>query len=125
MKALIGRKIGMSQTFTAEGKVVPFTALEVGPCTVVQIKTPQKEGYAAIQMGFEDDKESRVNRPMAGHFAKTEVSPKKHLREVRIDPDEVSNFSPGQELRVEDLFKSGDIVDVVGTSKGCGTAGVM
>jgi large subunit ribosomal protein L3 len=76
-------------------------------------------------MGFEEAKENRMNRPTAGHFANTEVSPKKHLREVRIAPDEVSNYSPGQELRVEDQFKSGDIVDVVGTSKGRGTAGVM
>jgi len=124
MNALLGRKIGMTQTFTPEGKVVPVTALELGPCRVVQVKTPQKEGYAAIQIGFEDVKAQRVTQPRQGHFAKAGVSPKRVLREIRVTADQVAQFEPGQELKV-DLFKAGDIVDLVGTSKGCGTAGVM
>jgi large subunit ribosomal protein L3 len=124
MKALFGRKIGMTQTFRESGEVVPVTALEVGPCTVVQVKTPEKEGYSAIQLGFEEAKPSRVNGPETGHFEKHGVTPKKVLREVRVSAEEVKGFSPGQELKA-DLFSVGDVVDVVATSKGRGTAGVM
>jgi large subunit ribosomal protein L3 len=124
MNALLGRKVGMSQTFSPEGEVLPVTALELGPCTVVQVKTPEKDGYAAIQIGFEDAKPRRVTQPMEGHFAKMGVSPKRILKEVRVPAESIQDFSPGQELKV-DLFKAGDFVDVIGTSKGRGTAGVM
>ncbi|MHC5082060.1 MAG: 50S ribosomal protein L3 [Planctomycetota bacterium] len=124
MIALLGRKIGMSQAFSEGGEVLPITALELGPCTVVQVKTPDKEGYAAIQIGYEDIRPERVNQPRRGHFEKHGVSPKRVLREIRVPVEALEEYSPGQELRVE-RFSVGDVVDVVGTSKGRGTAGVM
>ncbi len=124
MKALIGRKIGMSHTFLEDGRVVPVTAIEAGPCTVVQVKTPEKEGYAAVQLGFEEARPTRLTQPMAGHFAKGGIDPKRVLREVRVPSKEIGSYSPGQEIRAEG-FEAGDVVDVIGTSKGRGTAGVM
>lgn len=121
-KAIIGKKIGMSQIFTAEGKVIPVTVVEAGPCPVVQIKTKENDGYEAIQVGFGAIKETRVNKPVAGHFKKAGVTVKKYLREFRFA--NCASYALGQELTC-DMFKEGDKVDVTGTSKGHGYSGVI
>ena len=121
-KGLIGKKIGMTQLFDENGKVIPVTIVEAGPCTVVQKKTIENDGYEAVQVGFGDVKVQRVNKPMAGHFKKADVAPKKTLKEFRLD--DTSALNVGDILKA-DIFAVGDRVDVVGTSKGKGTAGVI
>ncbi len=121
-KAIIGKKLGMSQIFTADGKVIPVTVVEAGPCPVVQIKTKENDGYDAIQVGFGTVKETRVNKPQAGHFKKAGVTAKRYLREFRFA--DCSNYELGQELTC-DAFAEGDKVDVTGTSKGHGFSGVI
>ena len=121
-KGLIGKKIGMTQLFDENGKVIPVTVVEAGPCTVVQKKTIENDGYEAIQVGFGDVKVQRVNKPMAGHFKKADVAPKKVLKEFRLE--NIADVNVGDVLKA-DLFAVGDRVDVVGTSKGKGTAGVI
>lgn len=121
-KGLIGKKIGMTQLFDENGKVIPVTVVEAGPCTVVQKKTVENDGYAAVQIGFGDVKVQRVNKPMAGHFKKADVAPKKVLKEFRLEDTESVNV--GDVLKA-DVFAAGDRVDVVGTSKGKGTAGAI
>ncbi len=121
-KAIIGKKIGMSQIFTAEGKVIPVTVVEAGPCPVVQVKTKDNDGYEAIQVGFGAIKETRVNKPEAGHFKKAGVTVQKYLRELRLA--NCSSYTLGQELTC-DMFVEGDKVDVTGTSKGHGYSGVV
>jgi len=121
-KGLIGKKIGMTQLFDENGKVIPVTVVEAGPCTVVQKKTVENDGYAAVQVGFGDVKITRVNKPEAGHFKKANVAPKKVLREFRLEDTDALNV--GDVLKA-DVFAAGDRVDVVGTSKGKGTAGAI
>lgn len=121
-KAIIGRKVGMTQIFTAEGKVIPVTVVEAGPCPVVQIKTVEKDGYAALKLGFDETSEKRVNKPELGQFKKAGVKPQKVLREFRLN--DLSSYEVGKEVTVE-VFKNGDKVDVVGTSKGHGFSGVI
>ena len=121
-KGLIGKKIGMTQLFDENGKVIPVTVVEAGPCTVVQKKTIENDGYEAIQVGFGDVKVQRVNKPMAGHFKKADVAPKKVLKEFRLE--NIADVNIGDVLKA-DIFAAGDRVDVVGTSKGKGTAGVI
>ena len=121
-KALIGRKIGMTQIFDNEGKVIPVTVIEVGPCTVTQIKTVEQDGYQAVQLGFGDVKEKKLTRPELGKFTKAKLTPKKYLREFRLDSIEGMNV--GDELKA-DVFQVGDKVDVQGTSKGKGFQGVI
>ena len=121
-KGLIGKKIGMTQLFDENGKVIPVTVVEAGPCTVVQKKTIENDGYEAIQVGFGDVKVQRVNKPMAGHFKKADVAPKKVLKEFRLADTESVNVG---DILKADIFAVGDRVDVVGTSKGKGTAGVI
>ncbi len=121
-KAIIGKKIGMSQIFTAEGKVIPVTVVEAGPCPVVQVKTKDNDGYEAIQVGFGAVKMTRVNKPEAGHFKKANVTATKYLRELRLA--NCSSYTLGQELTC-DMFVEGDKVDVTGTSKGHGYSGVV
>lgn len=121
-KGLIGKKIGMTQLFDESGKVIPVTVVEAGPCTVVQKKTVENDGYAAVQVGFGDVKVTRVNKPMAGHFKKADVAPKKVLKEFRLEDTDSVNV--GDVLKA-DTFAVGDRVDVVGTSKGKGTAGAI
>lgn len=121
-KGLIGKKIGMTQLFDEKGKVIPVTVVEAGPCTVVQKKTIENDGYAAVQIGFGDVKVQRVNKPQAGHFKKADVAPKKVLREFRLEDIDAVNV--GDVLKA-DIFAAGDKVDVVGTSKGKGTAGAI
>ena len=121
-KGLIGKKIGMTQLFDENGKVIPVTVVEAGPCTVVQKKTIENDGYAAVQIGFGDVKVTKVNKPMAGHFKKADVAPKKVLKEFRLADTESVNVG---DILKADIFAVGDRVDVVGTSKGKGTAGVI
>ena len=123
MTGLIGRKVGMSQLFDDTGNVIPVTVVETGPCVVVQKKEVAKDGYNALQLGFGTQKSQRVNRPLRGHMAKAERGSFRVLREFRMD--DVSSYEVGQELKVEDLVRPGDRVDVTGCSKGRGFAGVM
>ncbi len=121
-KGLIGKKIGMTQIFDENGKVIPVTVVEAGPCTVTQIKTMDNDGYEAVQVGFGDIKVSRVNKPMKGHFDKADVAPKKTLKEFRLDS--IDGIEVGNILKA-DIFEVGETVDVKGTSKGHGTAGAI
>ena len=121
-KALIGKKIGMTQIFDEKGNVVPVTVVEAGPCVVSQKKTVENDGYASAQIGYGDLKAHKVNKPMKGHFDKANVAPKRTLREFRFD--DVEAYNVGDILKA-DVFASGDKVDVTGTSKGKGYAGVI
>lgn len=121
-KGLIGKKIGMTQIFDENGKVVPVTVVEAGPCTVTQIKTPENDGYQAVQVGFGDVKISRVNKPMKGHFDKADVAPKKTLKEFRLE--NIDGIEVGNIIKA-DIFEPGETVDVKGTSKGHGTSGAI
>ena len=121
-KAIIGKKIGMTQIFDENGLVVPVTAIEAGPCVVAQVKTIENDGYNAIQLGYGDVKENRINRPEKGHFTKANVTAKKHLREFRVS--DVADVTVGSEVKA-DVFEAGDKIDVQGTSKGKGFQGVI
>lgn len=120
MKTLLGKKIGMTQVFTEDGQVVPVTVVEAGPEVVTQIKTVETDGYNAVQVGYEDQKAHRVNKPMNGHYEKAGVTPKKHLAEFRIEDGET--YELGQEITVAD-FEEGMKIDITGISKGKGTQG--
>jgi len=120
-KAIIGKKIGMTQIFNAEGKVVPVTVIEAGPCNVIQRKTTETDGYEAVQLGFGEMKEKKATKAIKGHFAKSGVSLKKVLKEFRLD--EIT-LNVGDEVKA-DIFAEGEKVDVTGTSKGKGYAGVI
>ena len=120
MKTLLGKKIGMTQIFTEDGQVVPVTVVEAGPEVVTQIKTFETDGYNAVQVGYEDQKAHRVNKPMNGHYEKAGVAPKKHLAEFRIEDGET--YELGQEITVAD-FEEGMKIDITGISKGKGTQG--
>ncbi len=120
MPGLLGKKIGMTSVFSAEGKNLPCTVIEVGPCVVTQVKTVEKDGYAAVQIGFEDAKEKNVSKPMKGHFAKSSTTPKRHLAEFTFDEE----YNLGDVLTVE-FFNDASYVDVTGTSKGKGFQGVV
>jgi large subunit ribosomal protein L3 len=119
-KALIGKKLGMTQVFDEKGNVVPVTVIEAGPCPVVFLKTRENDGYEAVQLGFGDIRVKKVTKPMAGHFKRQGVAPRKTLREFKLEQD----VKVGDILKA-DMFESGEKVDVVGTSKGKGTAGVL
>lgn len=121
-KGLIGKKIGMTQIFDENGKVIPVTVVEAGPCVVTQKKTMENDGYEAVQVGFGDVKVSKLNKPMKGHFAKNDVAPKKTLKEFRLE--DCSAINVGDIIKA-DVFAEGEIVDVKGTSKGHGTAGAI
>ena len=120
VKGLIGKKIGMTQIFTEAGEVIPVTVIEAGPVVVTQVKTEETDGYNAVQIGFEDQKAHRVNKPMTGHFNKYGVSVKKHLAEFRTEAGE--SYEAGQTITVAD-FEEGKKLDVTGVSKGKGTQG--
>ena len=120
-KVILGRKLAMTQIFD-ENVLIPITIVEAGPCIIVERKVKEKNGYNAIQLGFLEAKESRVNKPESGHFRKSEVRPQKYLREIRVK--DIGNLKIRDEIRV-DVFKEGDLVDVVGISKGKGFAGVV
>ena len=121
-KAIIGKKLGMTQIFDENGVVIPVTVIEAGPCVVAQIKTTENDGYEAIQLGFGEVKEHKVNKPVRGHFAKANIPVKKHLREFRVDS--IESFKVGDELKA-DVFSEGEKIDVQGTSKGKGFQGVI
>ena len=121
-KALIGKKIGMTQIFDEKGKVVPVTVVEAGPCVVSQLKTVETDGYTAVQMGFGDIKPKHVTKPLQGHFKKADVACKKTLKEFRLD--DCSALNVGDVLKA-DVFAVGDAVDVSGTSKGKGFQGAI
>jgi large subunit ribosomal protein L3 len=123
MTGLIGKKIGMTQFYNADGNVVPVTLIQTGPCVVVQKKESTKDGYNALQVGFGRKKSQRVNKPEQGHMAKVGKGAFEVLREFRLD--DVSKYQVGQEIKAGDLFKAGDRVDVSGTSKGHGFTGVI
>lgn len=122
-KAILGRKVGMTQVFTEEGNFIPVTVIEAGPCVVVQKKTVETDGYNAIQIGFAVKKPGAVNKPVKGHFEKAGVKPLKYLKEVHVDnPDD---YQVGQEVKIADVFAAGDLVDVTGISKGKGFTGTI
>lgn len=121
-KGIIGKKIGMTQIFDEKGNVVPVTVVEAGPCVVVQKKTVENDGYTAVQLGFGDVKAEKVNKPMKGHFDKSDVAPKRTLREFRLADCDVLNVG---DVVKADTFAVGEHVDVVGTSKGKGYAGAI
>ncbi|MBQ2943034.1 MAG: 50S ribosomal protein L3 [Clostridia bacterium] len=121
-KAIIGKKIGMTQVFAPDGKVIPVTVVEAGPCTVIQKKTVEKDGYEAVQVGFAPLKDKHTTKPLKGHFAKAEVEAKKYLREFRLSDTSALNVK--DEIKC-DIFAEADKVDVIGISKGKGYAGVI
>lgn len=120
MKGILGKKIGMTQIFSEAGEMIPVTVIEAGPCVVTQLKTEETDGYKAVQLGFEDQKEHRLTKPAKGHFAKAGVACKKYLGEFRLDEDE--NYEVGQTVTAAD-FEVGAKLDITGTSKGKGTQG--
>lgn len=120
--ALLGKKLGMSQIFTPEGEVVPVTIIQAGPCDIMQIKTVGKDGYSALQIGFDDKKKKRATKPEIGHAARAGVEPKRFVQEILSEDD--SQYKPGQKLRV-DVFNGVNMVDIIGVNKGKGFAGVM
>lgn len=121
-KAILGRKLGMTQIFDENGKVLPVTVVEAGPCAVIQKKTVEKDGYDAVQVGFDDKREKLVNKPMKGQFDKAGVTPKRFVKEFKFE--DVSNYELGQEIKA-DTFEAGNKVDVTGVSKGKGFQGVV
>ena len=121
-KALLGRKVGMTQIFDENGTVIPVTVIEAGPCVVAQVKTLENDGYEAVQLGFGEVKENKLNKPVKGHFAKANVAAKRHLREFRLDS--IDGIKVGDELKA-DIFAAGEKIDVQGTSKGKGFQGVI
>lgn len=122
MKGILGKKIGMTQIFGEHGVVIPVTVVAAGPMTIVQKKTMETDGYTAIQVGFGDIKEKRVNKPLKGHFEKVSKEYKKYLREFRVD--NIDDYEVGQVLKA-DIFEAGEKIDVTGTSKGKGTQGAI
>ena len=122
VKGILGSKLGMTQLWDANNKIVPVTVIQAGPCVVTDVRTPEKNGYNAVQLAFGAVKAKRVNKPEAGHFERADVTPRKHLVELRTA--DASEYTLGQEITAE-TFTAGDVIDVTGVSKGKGTAGVM
>ncbi|MBI5473644.1 MAG: 50S ribosomal protein L3 [Ignavibacteriae bacterium] len=123
MTGLLGKKLGMTSIFDESGQVIPCTVIEAGPCFVTQIKTRERDGYEAVQLGFDEKKERLVTKPLAGHFAKANAKPQRIVREFRGNG--VTELQPGQEIKVDKVFTKGDTVSVIGTSKGRGFQGVV
>jgi large subunit ribosomal protein L3 len=121
-RGILGQKLGMTQVWTEDNRAVPVTVIQAGPCRVVQVKTPERDGYAAVQLAFADVKPRRLTKPELGHFKAASVDPAKHLAELRVD--DTSSFSVGQVIQA-DVFAAGEYVDVTGISKGKGFAGPM
>ncbi|HEV2343566.1 MAG TPA: 50S ribosomal protein L3 [Actinocrinis sp.] len=122
MKGVLGEKLGMTQVWDADNRVVPVTVVKAGPCVVTQVRNPENDGYSAVQIAFGEIDPRKVNKPRKGHFDKAGVTPRRHLVELRTD--DAAEYSLGQEITAE-AFEAGARIDVVGTSKGKGTAGVM
>jgi len=123
VKGLLGTKLGMTQLWGEDNHVVPVTVIQAGPCVVTQVKTPAVDGYSAIQLGFGAVRAKAVTKPAAGHFARADVTPRRHLLELRTS--DASEYTLGQEVTVEGTFAASELVDVIGVTKGKGTAGVM
>ncbi|MFC6879915.1 MULTISPECIES: 50S ribosomal protein L3 [Actinomadura] len=121
-KGVLGEKLGMTQVFDDEGRIVPVTVVQAGPCVVTQLRSQEKDGYTAVQLGFGQIDPRKVNKPRTGHFEKAGVTPRRYLVELRSD--DTTEYELGQEITVE-VFEAGQRIDVTGTSKGKGTAGVM
>ena len=121
-KGVLGEKLGMTQVFDDEGRIVPVTVVQAGPCVVTRVRTPETDGYSAVQLGFGQVDPRKVNKPLTGHFEKAGVTPRRHLVELRTD--DATEYELGQEITVE-VFEAGQRIDVTGRSKGKGTAGVM
>ena len=121
-RGILGRKLGMTQVWDSDNRVIPVTVIEAGPCRVVQLKTPERDGYSAVQLAFGDTKASRLTKPELGHLASSGAPPTRHLAELRVS--DVSAFEVGQIVKA-DVFATGDRVDVTGISKGKGFSGVM
>lgn len=119
-KTILGRKIGMTQVYDGQGNLIPVTVVKAGPCTIIQKKDQENDGYEALQVGFEEQKEKRLNKPALGHFKKAQVSPKRFVKEIPVTSTE--EYQVGQEIKV-DIFNEGDFIDVTGISKGRGFAG--
>lgn len=122
IKGILGTKLGMTQVFDENNRIVPVTVVKAGPCVVTQVRTQENDGYSAVQLAFGAIDPRKVNKPVSGHFAKAGVTPRRHLVEVRTT--DAAEYEVGQEITAE-LFEAGAVVDVVGTSKGKGYAGVM
>lgn len=123
MNAILGEKLGMTQVFDDDARAIPVTVIKAGPCHVVQVKRPETDGYAAVQITFGEVKPSRVNKPESGHYARAGVSPGKRLVEIRVD--DTAEYEVGQEISVADVFSKGGKADVTGVSKGKGFSGVI
>lgn len=124
MKGVLGKKVGMTQVFDESGEVVPVTIIEAGPCFVTQKKTVKQDGYTAIQLGFKEVKPKRLTQPQRGHLRKNNLPPLRYLREIRMSEGDLEDYEVGQKISIG-IFEVGEIVDVVGTSKGRGFAGVV
>jgi len=122
IKGILGTKLGMTQVFDDNNRVVPVTVVRAGPCVVTQVRTPDNDGYSAVQLAYGSIDPRKVNKPVAGHYAKAGITPRRHLVELRTT--DAGEYEVGQELTAE-VFEAGSVVDVVGTTKGKGTAGVM
>ena len=123
MKAILGEKLGMTQVFDDESQAVPVTVIKAGPCRVVQIKRPETDGYAAIQIAYRELPANKINKPMAGHFARAGVTPHRHLVELRVDNPDA--YKLGQEISIADVLTKGGLADVAGVSRGKGFEGVI
>jgi large subunit ribosomal protein L3 len=124
MKGILGKKVGMTQVFNDRGEVIPVTVIEAGPCYVAQIKTVERDGYTAVQLGFDETKPKRLTQPQLKHLQKSNLPAVRHLKELRLTAEELADLQEGQRLTV-DIFQAGELVDVIGTSKGKGFAGVV
>ena len=124
-EGLLGKKLGMTQVFTAEGEAVPVTIIQLGPCFVLGVREQSRDGYQAVQLGFEPKKTQRVNKPLMGHFAKAGVGAFYHVREVRCNAEALGWTTPGRELKAAEVFNDGDMVDVSGVTIGRGFAGIV
>lgn len=125
MLGIIGKKLGMTQIFQENGRLIPVTAVQAGPCIVTQKKTEDKDGYSAVQLGFDEKRPKSTTKPLAGHLKKANTTPKKKLCEFRIKKEESDAYQLGQSITLDTLFKQNDYIDVIGTSKGRGFTGVM
>jgi len=122
---LLGKKIGMMQTFDKKGTWAAVSVVQMGPCVVLDVLTPEKNGYSAIRFGFDEKSERRTNKPLAGQFTRAKTTPKRFIREIRLVPEEAAKFSVGQTVSIGEVFQPGDFIDVTGISKGKGFQGVM
>jgi large subunit ribosomal protein L3 len=122
---LLGKKLGVTRVFDKESKTIPVTVIKAGPCAVVQKKIEEVPGYYAIQLGFDDKKEKSTTKPLLGHFKKANVTPKRFIQEIRGSKEQIEKFEVGKEIKVPDIFKVGDHIDVTGITKGRGFTGVM